>query len=70
MINDTSGMKEIGHMSVDIGKEKGCAILAGINNESDFNDMSYFEKRQKDKKIRKMIKTILKNKRYCIFGYK
>lgn len=58
--------------------EKGCAILAAIEsgelaenrfrnylkmiNESAFNDMSYYEKRQKDKDFGKMIKATLKNK--------
>ncbi len=62
--------------------EKGCAILAAINdgdlseqrfqnyikvkNESAFNDMSYFDKRKKDKdfgKMRKMVQSTLKSKR-------
>ena len=58
--------------------EKGCAVLAAINegtlsekryenymkmkNESAFNEMSYFEKRQKDKDFGKSIKSVLKNK--------
>ena len=58
--------------------EKGCAILSAINsgvlsvnryqnymkmkNESAFNEMSYFEKRQKDKDFGKLIKTVTKNK--------
>jgi len=58
--------------------EKGCAILAAINsgelseqrfqnylkvkNESSFNEMSYFEKRKKDKDFGKMIKSTLKGK--------
>ena len=58
--------------------EKGCAILSAINdgtlsekryqnyikvkNESAFNEMSYFEKRQKDKSFGKMIKSVIKNK--------
>jgi len=58
--------------------EKGCAILSAISqnklsekryqnylkmkNESAFNDMSYFEKRQKDKKFGKMIKSVIKSK--------
>jgi ribosome biogenesis GTPase / thiamine phosphate phosphatase len=58
--------------------EKGCAILAAINagelsekhyrnylkmkNESAFNEMSYSEKRKKDKDFGKLIKTIMKNK--------
>jgi len=60
-------------------KEKGCAILSAINegklsekrfqnylkmkNESAFNEMSYFEKKQKDKNFGKLIKSIVKNKR-------
>ena len=58
--------------------EKGCAILAAIENgelaekrfknyqkmlnESAFNEMSYHEKRQKDKDFGKMIKSTPKNK--------
>lgn len=58
--------------------EKGCAILSAINdatlsekryqnyikmkNESAFNEMSYIEKRQKDKNFGKMIKSMIKNK--------
>ena len=58
--------------------EKGCAILAAIKsgelseqrfqnylkvkNESSFNEMSYFEKRKKDKDFGKMIKSTLKSK--------
>jgi len=60
-------------------KEKGCAVLAAIENgelsekrfrnyqkmikESAFNEMSYHEKRQKQKDFGKMIKTTLKNKK-------
>ena len=59
-------------------KEKGCAILAAINagelseqrfksytkmkSESAFNEMSYSEKRKKDKDFGKMIKSVLKDK--------
>lgn len=59
--------------------EKGCAILAAIQagdlseqryqnymkmkKESEFNQMSYFEKRKKDKKFGKFAKTIMKNKK-------
>jgi ribosome biogenesis GTPase len=58
--------------------EKGCAILAAINegnlseqryknylkmkNESAFNEMSYSEKRKKDKDFGKLIKSTLKGK--------
>ena len=58
--------------------EKGCAILSAIaegvlsehrynnfikiKNESAFNEMSYSEKRKKDKEFGKLIKTTLKNK--------
>ena len=58
--------------------EKGCAILAAIKagdlseqryqnylkmkNESEFNQMSYLEKRKKDKRFGKMIKSAIKNK--------
>ncbi|MEB8431717.1 ribosome small subunit-dependent GTPase A [Cocleimonas sp. KMM 6892] len=60
-------------------KEKGCAILAALatdelseqryknyqkmKSESAFNDMSYSDKRKKDKDFGKMIKTTLKNKK-------
>ena len=59
--------------------EKGCAILSAIHqgelsekryqnylkmkNESAFNDMSYFEKRKKDKDFGKMIKSVIKGKK-------
>lgn len=58
--------------------EKGCAILAAIESgvlseqryqnylkmkkESEFNQMSYLEKRNKDKSFGKLIKTTMKNK--------
>lgn len=58
--------------------EKGCAILAAIQSgdlseqrlqnylkmkkESEFNQMSYLEKKKKDKKLGKLIKTTIKNK--------
>jgi ribosome biogenesis GTPase len=58
--------------------EKGCAILSAIEaddlfgpryqsylkmkKESDFNEMSYLEKKTKDKKFGKMIKSVIKNK--------
>lgn len=62
--------------------EKGCAILTAIkagdlseqryqnylkiNGESEFNQMSYIEKKKKDKKFGKLIKSTIKNKqRYC-----
>jgi ribosome biogenesis GTPase / thiamine phosphate phosphatase len=60
-------------------KEKGCAILAAVDagelsrqryqnylkmkNENAFNEMSYVEKRQKDKAFGKMIKSTLKGKK-------
>ncbi len=59
--------------------EKGCAILASIKagdlseqryqnylkmkKESEFNQMSYLEKRKRDKSFGKLIKSIMKNKR-------
>ncbi|OJJ25942.1 ribosome small subunit-dependent GTPase A [Roseofilum reptotaenium AO1-A] len=59
--------------------EKGCAILTAIEagdlseqryqnymkmkKESEFNQMSYLEKRQKDKSFSKMIKSVMKNKK-------
>ncbi len=58
--------------------EKGCAILAAIQaeelseqryqnylkmrKESEFNQMSYVEKRKKDKDFGKMVKTVMKHK--------
>ncbi len=58
--------------------EKGCAILAAVNegvlpekryqnyikmkNESNYNEMSYLEKRQKDKKFGKYCKSVMKQK--------
>ena len=60
-------------------KEKGCAILAAIiageldepryknyvkmKNESTFLDMSYSEKRKKDKDFGKMVKSVMKSKK-------
>lgn len=59
--------------------EKGCAILAAINNgnladdrynnylkmksEAAFNEMSYLQKRHKDKAFGKMVKTTMKHKK-------
>ena len=59
--------------------EKGCAILAAIEagtlseqryqnylkmkKESDFNQMSYLEKRKRDKSFGKMVKAVIKNKK-------
>jgi len=59
-------------------KEKGCAILSAINNgnltdkryknymkmknESVFNEMSYYEKKQKDKSFGKLIKSAINKK--------
>ena len=34
-----------------------------MNKESSFNEMSYYEKRQKDKQFGKHIKSVLKNKK-------
>ena len=58
--------------------EKGCAILAAIKvgdlsesryqnylkmkKESEFNQMSYLEKKKKDKSFGKLIKSTMKNK--------
>jgi ribosome biogenesis GTPase len=58
--------------------EKGCAILAAISSgalcsdryqnflsmkrESDYNEMSYLEKKQKDKNFGKLIKSVMKDK--------
>jgi ribosome biogenesis GTPase len=60
-------------------KEKECAILAAIiageldeqryknyvkmKNESAFHDMSYSEKRKKDKDFGKMVKSVMKSKK-------
>jgi len=59
--------------------EKGCAVIKAVENrqvpekryknyikmkkESIFNDMSYLEKRQKDKQFGKLCKTIMKHKK-------
>jgi ribosome biogenesis GTPase len=59
-------------------QEKGCAVLEALDNgkitpdqyqnylklrrESEFNRMSYLEKKQKDKQFGKMVKSVLKNK--------
>lgn len=59
--------------------EKGCAVLAAIEagdlseqryqnymkmrKESAFNQMSYLEKREKDKRFGKMVKSVMKNKK-------
>ena len=59
--------------------EKGCAILAAIKagdlseqryqnylkmkKESEFNQMSYVEKRKKDRNFSKLVKTTMKNKK-------
>jgi len=58
--------------------EKGCAVLKAVEDgqipearyqnyiklkkESDYNQMSYLEKRQKDKAFGKYVKTVIKNK--------
>jgi len=60
--------------------EPGCAVLKAINDgeistkryqnylkirkESEYNDMSYLEKRKKDKKFGKMCKEVMKNKKH------
>lgn len=60
-------------------REKGCAILAALeegtikeeryqnfikmNKESAYNEMSYLEKRRKDKDFGKMCRTVMKNKK-------
>jgi ribosome biogenesis GTPase len=59
--------------------EKGCAVLRAVENgqlsekryqnyikmkkESDYNEMSYLEKRQKDKQFAKLCKTVMKHKK-------
>jgi ribosome biogenesis GTPase len=59
--------------------EKGCAVLSAVENgklsekryqnfikmnkESIFNEMSYLEKKQKDKKFGKMCRTVMKHKK-------
>jgi ribosome biogenesis GTPase len=59
--------------------EKGCAVLNAVANgqvpekryqnfikirkESDYNELSYFEKRQKDKQFGKFCKTVMKHKK-------
>jgi ribosome biogenesis GTPase len=60
--------------------EKGCAVLKAVKNgqvseeryqnyikikkESDYYEMSYLEKRKKDRQFGKLIKTVLKNKKH------
>jgi ribosome biogenesis GTPase len=60
--------------------EKGCAVLKAVadgripekrhqnfikmNKESVFNELSYYEKRKKDKKFGKFIKSVMKHKKY------
>ena len=60
-------------------REKGCAVLAAVENgeldkqqyknylkmkqESAFHEMSYFEKREKDRAFGKMVKSVLKSKK-------
>ncbi len=60
-------------------REKGCAVLKAVGEgrlaekryanfmkmtrESEFNQMSYFEKRMKDKQFGKMVKTIMQHKK-------
>jgi len=59
--------------------EKGCAVLAALNNgqisenryqnylkmykESAFNEMSYLEKKRKDKQFGKLVKSVMKHKK-------
>ena len=59
--------------------EKGCAVLVAVEDgklskkryqnyikmhkESVYNEMSYLEKRQKDKQFGKLIKTVMKHKK-------
>ena len=59
--------------------EKGCAVLSAVKNgrlsekryenyikmkkEAAYNEMSYFEKRQKDKEFGKFVKTVMKHKK-------
>ena len=60
-------------------EEKGCAVLEAVekgllsadryqnyikmNKESNYNEMSYLEKRKKDKQFGKLIKTVMKHKK-------
>jgi len=60
--------------------EKGCAVLKAVKSgqvpeeryqnyvkmkkESDYNEMSYLEKRQKDKQFGKLVKTVMKHKKH------
>ncbi len=99
---DTPGMRELGHMAVDVGidetftdiaklagyckfrdcshsVEQGCAILAAmrsgeldeqrynnylkIKSESAFHQMSYHEKRSRDKEFGKMVKTVMSGRK-------
>lgn len=67
-----------GYLLDRLTNEKGCAILTAIEvgelseeryqnylkmkREAEFNEMSYSEKRKKDKDFGKLIKSVLKNK--------
>jgi ribosome biogenesis GTPase len=60
--------------------EKGCAVLKAVKSgevpeeryqnylkmkkESNYYDMSYFEKRQKDKEFGKLVKNVMKHKKH------
>jgi ribosome biogenesis GTPase len=60
--------------------EKGCAVLKAVKSgqvpeeryqnylkmkkESDYNEMSYLERRQKDKQFGKLVKTVMKHKKH------
>jgi ribosome biogenesis GTPase len=60
--------------------EKGCAILKAVRNgqipekrylnylkmkkESDYYEMSYLEKRKKDRQFGKLVKTVMKHKKH------
>jgi len=60
--------------------EKGCAVLSAIeegvllkeryqnylkmNKESNFHEMSYQEKKKKDKQFGKMVKSVMKSKKH------
>lgn len=71
---DKCKFKDCSHVN-----EKGCAVLEALENglitrdrynnymkilkENRFNEMTYFEKRQKDKEFGKMVKSVMKGKK-------
>ena len=75
MLSEQCKFKDCSHVH-----EKGCAVLAALeagqlpahryenfikmNKEAAFNEMSYLEKKNKDKKFGKMVKSVMKEKKH------